>query len=1504
MDSHKRYTHFPTTDLSILESFDTAFKVEPFTLLHKLIKNYSKQITNDNLDIKKLETVRTILCYEYQLLYGSKKKYTRTVSNDLCFKQIENVLNLKEQLQNSSDLLILYDIVILYTSLFCNLQCLEQHLRDFQKSHFNFLLGNENRVFYMKILECFLDSVQLRQLLNVNTRTQLLQLELELHIIPNITVWLVQDNTEWPSFASIFPKLMNTFDPEKVFPMILLFILFNVNDVQDQLSALSIIVDTCFSEKLKDTSFIYHKLCDSTELWLLIIKSLKSSVQQYRKQGLFLMKRLTDVSSTLDNSGLKSRKSTLPFMCTQSIKTEISIHDIKQKFYVVLEALEEKQYHLIAPALTHVPNLIKGSEEHTLCNDCFSTVWLQVIFERIFKHENNATIKQGISYVCQFHEVLRDSEFFKLFVNVLNNTFLYECQLYQKEPEIVDEIATLFVLIRNTEDEFISRLLKVIDEETWAPIPLFYMMMILRIVTERTLNVLKENDLIVMRFFIQKNLHAHSCIFRVASQIEIIRTISLSLERVDNLKIVANMLLEFPSDEALVRGSFSWNSITTCLRAKVTEIETLNFIKMLCGDYSHQDRHTNHHILNPAKIASIIFIFYDAGLILHTKSCSTEQILYEWFSLLNSCDIRPYANVEHILYTIRVMSELLNLSRNEDEKIIQLLSGHTRNALKFLLKNSKSIPSKSINYVEVNKYIITIISFFNHGNLILPKSEFLDYVEKFKYDSIIILKNIEQFTYKHYMYALHILHYTQSILDSKPTDFYVQPLLNMCRAPIFHNNEYSMNSKGKIASQCYLLLAKLTNQFLSNVETKLWPENIDWLENVSHIYEKGGTEIIPEVALTLKIIVDKRGINMNYSESMSSLESIFTICWKSTLLSSKNKLYFLAIKALLEVIVNSNFLILPNAVNLVNHFLEELLEESNKVPKLKAILLNEMKLLDTCSLRNLQQPLILCLLHGHALQRDKLIENQTYLYIAKNFETFYPQHISAIDHNNDGSIRALSVILLHRTITVDVEYATGFLPIVLQKLEEYKNKRYFNHSYIHKIKHRIMQILLVLQPILNEVDTTILVDLLCNLMLLESNQHSVRVMQEWLLIKIFTEYKNLHYKLWTFFEEGITKRPGCVSSIACIFYHVAKLLSEVDQLTFISMGMPYIARCCLGQQYNMRLYNQVIFMQLFQTLENLNYYNLTNEYRGLYKAIMESLKDENTMESFTRIKDDFYLSTFHALNDYSLQTIYFELPRLTDMDQSEWISPVVFEQLNFKGSQNHPLQMENLKELLSKVETSIYITKSAGADSGTLKKSYGINLGELSNIQKKIDPSSVPANSSHDYISSTIRESISKKKILPDEEGIIVVACLIDRTPNLGGLARTCEIFNVKELVIANLSQIRDKEFQNLSVSAENWITITEVKPNDLSKYLLEKRDMGWSLIGVEQTVNSITLLNMKFKKKSILVLGNEKDGIPANLIPLFDTCIEIPQYGVIRSLNVHVCGAICIWQYAMQHTF
>lgn len=96
----------------------------------------------------------------------------------------------------------------------------------------------------------------------------------------------------------------------------------------------------------------------------------------------------------------------------------------------------------------------------------------------------------------------------------------------------------------------------------------------------------------------------------------------------------------------------------------------------------------------------------------------------------------------------------------------------------------------------------------------------------------------------------------------------------------------------------------------------------------------------------------------------------------------------------------------------------------------------------------------------------------------------------------------------------------------------------------------------------------------------------------------------------------------------------------------------------------------------------------------------------------------------------------------------------------------------------------------------------------LRDIQKKIDPSK-PVD-----LRDNIFDITSEFIFLQDtqlQEGLIVVASFIDRLPNLGGIARTCEIFGIKALVIANMNCIKDKEFQFLSVSADKWLNMLQV---------------------------------------------------------------------------------------------
>jgi tRNA guanosine-2'-O-methyltransferase len=122
-------------------------------------------------------------------------------------------------------------------------------------------------------------------------------------------------------------------------------------------------------------------------------------------------------------------------------------------------------------------------------------------------------------------------------------------------------------------------------------------------------------------------------------------------------------------------------------------------------------------------------------------------------------------------------------------------------------------------------------------------------------------------------------------------------------------------------------------------------------------------------------------------------------------------------------------------------------------------------------------------------------------------------------------------------------------------------------------------------------------------------------------------------------------------------------------------------------------------------------------------------------------------------------------------------------------------------------------------------------------------------------------------------------------------------------VVVNNLKMIEDQHFLSTSVSAEKWMPLTEVKMTELHNYLLEKRKDGYTLIGIEQATNSISLDKFSFPKRVVLLLGMEREGIPVDYLHILDYIIEIPQYGLIRSLNVHVSASLVLWEYVKQST-
>ena len=150
-------------------------------------------------------------------------------------------------------------------------------------------------------------------------------------------------------------------------------------------------------------------------------------------------------------------------------------------------------------------------------------------------------------------------------------------------------------------------------------------------------------------------------------------------------------------------------------------------------------------------------------------------------------------------------------------------------------------------------------------------------------------------------------------------------------------------------------------------------------------------------------------------------------------------------------------------------------------------------------------------------------------------------------------------------------------------------------------------------------------------------------------------------------------------------------------------------------------------------------------------------------------------------------------------------------------------------------------------------------------------------------------------------QGLILVASLVDEISNLAGLTRTCEVFRAATMVVSDKRVIKDPAFASISVTADQWLPLIEVAEPNLVQWMLQKRAEGFTLVGVEQTAESVLLPDYAFPGDCVLLLGREREGIPMHMLQLLDHTVEIPQLGLVRSLNVHVSGAITLYEYSKQ---
>ena len=158
----------------------------------------------------------------------------------------------------------------------------------------------------------------------------------------------------------------------------------------------------------------------------------------------------------------------------------------------------------------------------------------------------------------------------------------------------------------------------------------------------------------------------------------------------------------------------------------------------------------------------------------------------------------------------------------------------------------------------------------------------------------------------------------------------------------------------------------------------------------------------------------------------------------------------------------------------------------------------------------------------------------------------------------------------------------------------------------------------------------------------------------------------------------------------------------------------------------------------------------------------------------------------------------------------------------------------------------------------------------------------------------TIQELALEHKARPRAERSIRV--LLDNVRsghNVGAIFRTSDALAIEKVYLSGICpKPPHKEIRKSAIGAEQEVSWEYLGQDEGIDAIQE----GFTILALEQCHQSVNLHDFKAPNQSLLIVGNEVDGIRPELLAICDHALEIPQYGIKHSLNVSVSAGIALW--------
>ena len=137
-----------------------------------------------------------------------------------------------------------------------------------------------------------------------------------------------------------------------------------------------------------------------------------------------------------------------------------------------------------------------------------------------------------------------------------------------------------------------------------------------------------------------------------------------------------------------------------------------------------------------------------------------------------------------------------------------------------------------------------------------------------------------------------------------------------------------------------------------------------------------------------------------------------------------------------------------------------------------------------------------------------------------------------------------------------------------------------------------------------------------------------------------------------------------------------------------------------------------------------------------------------------------------------------------------------------------------------------------------------------------------------------------------------IAAWNITKEHNVGSLVRTAHAAAAEEVVL-----VGEREWNvEAARTSELFTTVTQL--SNAAAFRSYREEKGWDLVAVELDARAVNLFDAEYPERPCFLLGAEIGGVPADLLDEAKLVVQIPQWGLVPSLNLAVAGSIVLYDF------